>query len=248
MTEPTPPTPLRRIPLVPLRDDVVFPKLIVPLSVGRRTSIAAITSAMDRDKQVLLTAQKDPQVDETGEADLYSTGTIAEINGMRQTPAGIQMLVAGSQRARIVRFTQFTPFIEVEVEPISDVVGEGLELEAHMRSVKSLYQKYVDSGATVAPGNSIDKNELHDYLREHLAPHKTPRHWFVVDLALARPVGVEQCQLASARVAAHQGEVVLARDHVHPEVALEELGDRIAVRDPECDMVEGLRLHGARII
>src|SRR5213079_1909902 len=90
---------LRRLPLVPLRDDVVFPKLIVPLSVGRRTSIAAITAAMDKDKQVLLVAQKDPQVDDTVEQDLYPIGTIAEINGMRQTPAGVQMLVAGAQRA-----------------------------------------------------------------------------------------------------------------------------------------------------
>jgi ATP-dependent Lon protease len=142
---------VRRIPLVPLRDDVIFPKLIVPLSVGRRTSIAAITAAMDRDKQVLLVAQRDPQIDDTREADLYGVGTIAEINGMRQTPAGVQMLVGGAQRVRIVRFVQFTPFIEVEVEPVLDDVGAGLELEAHMRSVKSLYQKYVDSGATVAP-------------------------------------------------------------------------------------------------
>ncbi|TMD68137.1 MAG: endopeptidase La [Chloroflexi bacterium] len=141
----------RRLPLVPLRDDVVFPKLIVPLSVGRRTSIAAITSAMDRDKQVFLVAQKDPQVDDTAESDLYAVGTIAEINGMRQTPAGVQMLVAGAQRARIAHFNQFKPFIEVDVEPIVDQVGEGLELEAHMRSVKSLYEKYVESGAAVAP-------------------------------------------------------------------------------------------------
>src|SRR6266576_1947095 len=83
---------LRRLPLVPLRDDVIFPKLIVPLSVGRRTSIAAITFAMDHDKQVLLGAQKDPQVDDTAEQDLYAIGTVAEINGMRQTPAGVQML------------------------------------------------------------------------------------------------------------------------------------------------------------
>src|SRR5438067_13035184 len=85
---------LRRLPLVPLRDDVVFPKLIVPLSVGRRTSIAAITSAMDHDKQVLLVAQKDPQVDDTADSDLYATGTIAESIGMRQTPAGAQVLAA----------------------------------------------------------------------------------------------------------------------------------------------------------
>ena len=69
---------MRRLPLVPLRDDVVFPKLIVPLSVGRRSSIAAITSAMDHGKQVLLVAQKDPQVDDTTESDLYATGTIAD--------------------------------------------------------------------------------------------------------------------------------------------------------------------------
>ncbi|HEX9094773.1 MAG TPA: LON peptidase substrate-binding domain-containing protein, partial [Candidatus Dormibacteraeota bacterium] len=142
---------LRCIPLVPLRDDVVFPKLIVPLSVGRRTSIAAITAAMEKDKQVLLVAQRDPQVDDTTEQDLYTTGTIAEINGMRQTPAGVQMLVAGAQRARIVRFVQFKPFIEVEIETVADQVGEGLEMEAHMRSVKSLYEKYVESGAAVAP-------------------------------------------------------------------------------------------------
>src|SRR2546423_14540824 len=86
---------VRRIPLVPLRDDVVFPKLIVPLSVGRRTSVAAITVAMEKDKQVLLVAQRDPQVDDTTEQDLYATRTIAEINGMRQPPGGAQMLGAG---------------------------------------------------------------------------------------------------------------------------------------------------------
>jgi len=140
-----------RMPLVPLRDDVVFPKLIVPLSVGRRTSIAAITTAMDHDKRVLLVAQKEPQIDDTTESDLYGIGTIAEITGMRQTPAGVQMLVGGIQRARIIRFNQFKPFIEVDVEPIQDQPGESLELEAHMRSVKSLYEKYVEAGAAIAP-------------------------------------------------------------------------------------------------
>ena len=148
---PSPQPKTRWIPLVPLRDDVVFPRLIVPLSVGRRTSIAAISSAMDADKQVVLVAQRDPQIDDTKESDLYATGTVAEINGMRQTPAGVQMLVAGQYRARIVGFKQFKPFIEVEVEPIVDQAQPGLELEAHMRSVKSLYEKYVESGAAIAP-------------------------------------------------------------------------------------------------
>src|SRR5256885_14367373 len=153
---------LRRLPLVPLRDDVVFPKLIVPLSGGGRTSIAAIPSAMDHDKQVLLVAEKDPQVDDTADADLYTTGTIAEINGMRQTPAGVQMLVAGSQRARIVRFNQFKPFIEVDVEQIVDQVGEGLELEAHIRPVKSPYERYAEPGAAVGPGAPPPRSQTHD--------------------------------------------------------------------------------------
>jgi ATP-dependent Lon protease len=141
----------RRIPLVPLRDDVVFPKLIVPLSVGRRTSINAITTAMERDKQIVLVAQRDPQIDDTKEADLFGIGTLAEINGMRQTPAGVQMLVAGIQRVRLTRFAQFRPHLEVEVERIDDQLQAGLELEAHVRSVKGLYQKYVEAGAAVVP-------------------------------------------------------------------------------------------------
>src|SRR5207253_2787946 len=156
---------------------VVFPKLIVPLSVGRRTSIAAITAAMDKDKQVLLVAQKDPQVDDTVEQDLYAIGTIAEINGMRQTPAGVQMLVAGAQRARIARFTQFKPFIEVEIEIVADQFGEGLEMEAHMRSVKSLYEKYVESGAAVAPevAATVSKTDDPVYLADLVsaAPDQT---------------------------------------------------------------------------
>jgi len=168
-----PPAPAARysVPLVPLRDDVVFPKLIAPFSVGRRTSIAAISTAMDRDKRILLVAQKDPQVDETGEKDLYTTGCLAEINGMRQTPAGVQMLVAGVERARILRFLQFKPFIEAEVESIQDQVVPGLELEAHMRSVKSLYEKYVEAGAAIAPelAATVSKTDDPSYLADLVA-------------------------------------------------------------------------------
>jgi len=160
-----------RLPLVPFRDDVVFPKLISPHSVGRRTSIAAISSAMDKDKQIVIVAQKDPQIDDVTEKDLYGTGTIAEINGMRQTPAGVQMLVAGVQRARIARFVRFKPFIEVEVEPVPDQVTPGLELEAHMRSVKSLYEKYVEAGAAIAPelAATVAKTDEAVYLADLVA-------------------------------------------------------------------------------
>jgi ATP-dependent Lon protease len=166
---------LRRLPLVPLRDDVVFPRLIVPLSVGRRTSIAAINAAMDADKQVVLVAQRDPQIDDTKESDLYGTGTVAEINGMRQTPAGVQMLVGGQYRARIVAFKQFKPYIEVEVEPVPDQVQPGLELEAHMRSVKSLYEKYVEkyveAGGMMVPEvtTTVAKTDDASYLADLVA-------------------------------------------------------------------------------
>jgi ATP-dependent Lon protease len=162
---------IRRLPLVPLRDDVVFPKLIVPLSVGRKTSIAALTAAMERDKQILLVAQKDPRIDDTTESDLQATGAIAEINGMRQTPTGVQMLVAGLQRARITSFVQFKPFIEVEAEPLTEEVASGLEMEAHMRSVKSLYEKYVEAGAAIAPevAATVAKTDDPAYLADLVA-------------------------------------------------------------------------------
>src|SRR3989442_1309358 len=87
---------LRRLPLVPLRDDVVFPKLIVPLSVGRRTSIAAISFAMDHDKQVLLVAQEDPQADDPVYlADLVSAApdqTLEQKQHMLETPNVLERL------------------------------------------------------------------------------------------------------------------------------------------------------------
>src|SRR5437763_550927 len=220
---------LRRIPLVPLRDDVVFPKLIVPLSVGRRTSISAITAAMDKDKQVLLVAQKDPQVDDTVEQDLYAIGTIAEINGMRQTPAGVQMLVAGAQRARIARFTQFKPFIEVEIEIVADQVGEGLEMEAHMRSVKSLYEKYVESGAAVAMPDSVQERALEEIDGMQSRPAASPEVGIIltyVDWLIALPWGPPPGETWDIKVAAK----VLDEDHYGVEKIKERILEYMAVR------------------
>src|SRR5438094_424857 len=228
-------TSLRRIPLVPLRDDVVFPKLIVPLSVGRRTSIAAITAAMDKDKQVLLVAQKDPQVDDTVEQDLYAIGTIAEINGMRQTPAGVQMLVAGAQRARIARFTQFKPFIEVEIEIVADQVGEGLEMEAHMRSVKSLYEKYADLHSlrekieAAGMPDTVKERALKEIDRMQSIPAASPEVGIIrtyVDWLIALPWGPPPGETWDIKVAAK----VLDEDHYGVEKIKERILEYMAVR------------------
>src|SRR3989442_1588399 len=232
------------IPLVPLRDAVaVFPKLIVPLSVGRRTSIAAISSAMEADKQVLLVAQKDPQVDDTAENDLYSTGVIAEINGMRQPPAGIKMLVAGVQRARIIGFVQFKPYIAVEIEPIQDHVTPGLELEAHMRSVKSLYERYVEAGAAIAPevAATVAKTDDPVYLADlgaagpdHTLEQKhhmreTPEVGIIrtyVDWLVALPWGPPEAETWDIKTAAQ----VLDEDHYGVEKIKERILEYMAVR------------------
>src|SRR3989449_8642749 len=110
------------------------------------------------------------------------------------------MLVAGVQRARIVGFVQFKPYIAVEIEPIQDYVTPGLEMEAHMRSVKSLYEKYVESGAAVAPEVAAPGSKTDDpgYLAGLVSagPEQTPpqkQHKPETPQGVARPPHLPPC-------------------------------------------------------
>ncbi len=151
MAQAKPTSRVRRVPMVPLRDDVLFPRVILPLSVGRPTSVAAIETAMNGEKQLFLVAQRDPQTDDVTQADVYPVGVVAEINGMRRVPGGpVQMLVGGVSRARLHRLTQRQPYLEAEVDLFENELSEGVELEALVRSVKSLFKDYVEAGAGVS--------------------------------------------------------------------------------------------------
>ncbi len=141
------------LPVLPLRDVVVFPFMIYPVLVGRETSLRAATEAIEnRGKNILLVAQKNPAIDEPGENDIYHDGTVAKILQMLKLPNGLmKILVDGVAQASIVRFVPNTNFIEAEVQlhKIESVVGR--EIEALVRHVSSLFNEYVRLNRNLPP-------------------------------------------------------------------------------------------------
>lgn len=131
-------------PLLPLRDVVVYPHMVIPLFVGREKSIQALDVAMKADKQVLLVAQKDPTQDDPTQDDMHTTGTIASILQLLKLPDGtVKVLVEGSYRANIVNFTEHTDFVSVDVEPISAVPVEQAKAAELIAVVLERFEQYV---------------------------------------------------------------------------------------------------------
>jgi ATP-dependent Lon protease len=158
-----------RWPVVPLRDAVVFPRMLVPLMVGRQRSANAIDTALSSDEKVVLIAQKNPKVDQVGEDDIYRIGTLAKIEGARRAlGGGLQILVEGLARVRIEQIQQVEPYMSVDVVEVPDVVPPGVEMAALVRSVQTLFETYVQSGASVAPdvGQAIAQAEDPSYLAD----------------------------------------------------------------------------------
>jgi ATP-dependent Lon protease len=108
------------LPLLPLRDVVVFPNMVVPLFVGRSKSVNALSNAMNLDKRIMLATQKNAGVDSPGEKDIYMIGTIGTVLQLLRLPDGtVKALVEGKKRGRIVRFGEREKYTLVEVEPRS---------------------------------------------------------------------------------------------------------------------------------
>ncbi len=142
----------RLVPLLPLRDIIVFPYMVVPLFVGREKSIAALEDAMANDKQILLAAQKRAKTNEPAEDDIYSVGTLGTIIQLLRLPDGtVKVLVEGKRRARIVRFVENTQFFLVETEEITENREVTVETEALMRSINSTFEAYVKLNKRIPP-------------------------------------------------------------------------------------------------
>src|SRR5689334_1286810 len=125
------PTQRRVLPLLPLRDVIVFPYMVVPLYVGREKSIAAIDEAMAKDKEIFLAAQKRPRTTDPVAEDIYEVGTIGTIHRFHRLPDGtVKVLVEGQKRARIRRFEVLDSRFAVEVEPLSEPAVVSVEVEA----------------------------------------------------------------------------------------------------------------------
>lgn len=132
------------VPLLPLRDIVVFPDMAAPLLVGRERSIKALDETMSGDKLVFLATQKDLRVDEPEEEEIYKIGTVAEVIQHLKLPDGsVKLLVEGKFRARIKKFYFTKEFYKAQVESIEIECRKSVEIEALMRSLKSQFEEYV---------------------------------------------------------------------------------------------------------
>jgi len=142
----------RPIPLLPLRDIIVFPHMVVPLFVGREKSVRALEEAMADDKEILLAAQKTAKTNDPSPEDIYTVGTVGVIVRLLRLPDGtVKVLVEGKRRARIKRFVPSDDMFLVEHETVEDVRAPGPELEAVARSVQATFDGYAKLNKRVAP-------------------------------------------------------------------------------------------------
>lgn len=134
----------RRYPLLPLRDIVFFPNMVVPLFVGREKSIHALETAMETDKFIFLATQKDPKTDDPAIDDLYEIGTLGQVIQLLKLPDGtVKVLVEGKVRGRISTFVSAEESLYVEIEELSSPEVASNEIEALVRSVKDVFETYV---------------------------------------------------------------------------------------------------------
>ena len=143
-----------RVPLLPVRDIVVFPHMVLPLFVGREMSVQAIEKALAGNRMIFLVAQKSLEVENPEPKDIYSVGTVGMIMRMLKLPDGrIKILVQGLTKAKIIEFVQKKPFYEVRVERLVEpkFTGEMVEIEALMRNVKEQLEKMIGLGKILLP-------------------------------------------------------------------------------------------------
>ncbi len=162
--------------LMPLRDAVVFPHMIIPLFIGRTKSVKALEEALAReDRKIFLVAQKSPDLEDPGPEDLYQMGTVGQIVQMYKLPDGtIKILAEGLYRGEIVEFLDTDPYIRVKIKKVLDKKMKGLKVEALMRSVLEEFEKYIKMNKKIPPETMLtvvnieDPGVLADTIISHL--------------------------------------------------------------------------------
>ncbi len=151
------------LPVLPLRDIVVFPHMIVPLFVGREKSVRALEAVMKEDKQILLVAQKNATQDDPSSDDIYRVGTVSTILQLLKLPDGtVKVLVEGKSRAGIEAFKETEPFFEAFVEPMPDRDLDSKELEALGRTVVTQFEQYIKLNKKIAPEVLVSLNQIEE--------------------------------------------------------------------------------------
>jgi ATP-dependent Lon protease len=161
-------------PVLPLRDIVVFPHMIVPLFVGREKSVRALEDVMKDDKQILLVTQKNAAQDDPATSDIYTVGTVGTVLQLLKLPDGtVKVLVEGGQRARIVRFADNPQFFQAVAETIPENAGEQQETEALARTVVSQFEQYIKLNKKIPPEVLVSINQIEEpgKLADTIAAH-----------------------------------------------------------------------------
>ncbi|MGG5821005.1 endopeptidase La [Falsiroseomonas sp. HW251] len=153
-----------QLPVLPLRDIVVFPHMIVPLFVGREKSVRALEAVMRDDKQILLVAQKNASQDDPGVDDLYNVGTVSTVLQLLKLPDGtVKVLVEGGRRAKIDAYKATDPYFEAFAGPMAEEKpAEGRETEALARSVVTQFESYIKLNKKIAPEVLVSINQIDD--------------------------------------------------------------------------------------
>ncbi len=164
------------LPLLPLRDIVVFPHMVAPLFVGRNKSVSALSNAMNKDKRIFLATQQNAGVDNPTQKDICDVGVIGTVLQLLRLPDGtVKALIEGKQRARVDRYLENKEFFEVELSVLPDNPGDTVEMEALMRSVIDSFSEYAGinkniSKELLAKVSAIsDPSKLADSMASHFS-------------------------------------------------------------------------------
>ncbi len=167
---------IRTLPLLPLRDIIVFPHMVVPLFVGREKSIHSLDEAMASGKDVLLAAQKAAKINDPKPGDIFEVGTVGTIIQLLRLPDGtVKVLIEGKHRARIRRFTETGDFFKVEAELIAEQTAREQDIPGLMRQVHETFEQYVKLNKRIPPEMQVavasidDAAKLADSIVAHLS-------------------------------------------------------------------------------
>jgi ATP-dependent Lon protease len=151
------------VPLLPLRDIVVFPHMVVPLFVGRQRSIKALEEATQKQGPIFLSSQKDAKTNEPTENDIYRIGVLGSVVQMLKLPDGtVKVLIEGKKRAQVSRFLNHPDFFMVEVEEVAEVVEKNAEVEALIREVHTTFENYVKLKKKIPPEMVMSVSSIDD--------------------------------------------------------------------------------------
>jgi ATP-dependent Lon protease len=178
--------------VLPLRDIVVFPHMIVPLFVGREKSVRALEEVMADDKQILLSSQIDASVDDPSADGIYKTGVLANVLQLLKLPDGtVKVLVEGRSRVRIVEYLENSSFFEAKAEPLSETLGDGATVEALVRSVADEFERYakvrknIPDEAMTAVSETREPGKLVDLVAGHIGVEVDQKQDLLETLSIA---------------------------------------------------------------